>query len=114
MECTNKECTPYLVNCIEASKNEVTWKSFMDDSSDFNGFRINVIIMDNGQNIHEYPFYVSFSVTNNVEYKVTIFRLIIARMLGADNLILINDSSWVINQYIGIFEAIDYKMRKYL
>lgn len=58
---------------------------------------------------------MDFQVTNDViEYKVYIFRVMASKMLGANNLIMYSDFELVVNQYVGIFESKDKKMRRYV
>lgn len=58
---------------------------------------------------------MDFQVTNDViEYKVYIFRVMASKMLGANNLIMYSDFELVVNQYVGIFESKDKKMKRYV
>lgn len=58
---------------------------------------------------------MDFQVTNDViEYKVDIFRVMASKMLGANNLIMYSDFELVVNQYVGIFESKDKKMKRYV
>lgn len=88
---------------------------FIDGTYKFKEKRLGVIIVDHKRNYFEYSIRMDFQVTNDViEYKVDIFRVMASKMLGANNLIMYSDFELVVNQYVGIFESKDKKMKRYV
>lgn len=71
---------------------------FVDGVHNSKGVGLGVIILDHVENCFEYAVRMDFKVTNNVvEYEVVIFEVMTSKKLGANSIILHNDSQLVIN-----------------
>lgn len=87
----------------------------MDVAHDFKVARLGVVILNHDGNHFEYSVQMDFQVTNNVaEYEALIFRVIISKKVGVNNIIIRSDSRLVLSQYMSAFEANDSKMRRHV
>ena len=76
---------------------------------------MSIVITSPEKDVLKYGVQLKFPITNNeAEYKALLTGLRITRALGAENIVLKNDSQLVIRQVRGDFEAKETTMQKYL
>ena len=93
----------------------LTWKVYVDGTSNQRGFRVGLVIVSPEKIIIEKSLRLGFSVTNNeAEYEVLLVEMAMVKKMGGKAVEVFSDSRLVVGQVKGELEAKDSRMHEYL
>ncbi|XP_012833283.1 PREDICTED: uncharacterized protein LOC105954151 [Erythranthe guttata] len=99
----------------EATCSSPTWTLHVDGSSTIGGSGAGIFIQSPEGDTMEYALKLEFPASNNeAEYESLVAGLKLSQAAGARSLLIYSDSQLVVNQVMGMYEAKDEKMVKYL
>jgi ribonuclease HI len=91
------------------------WLVYVDRATSYKGSRIRVMMVGLQGVAVNYALQVLFMVSNNIaEYEALLTGLRFAKSVGARMVVIYSDSQLAVNQILGIYEAKDGKIKKYL
>ena len=99
----------------DANNQEDLWTINTDGLSTQKGGRVGIVITSPDKDVLKYGAQLKFLITNNeAEYEALLIGLRISRALRVEKIVLKSNSSLIIGQVRGDFEAKETRMQKYL